>query len=66
MAASGTAELHEYYDDQTERFRIDLTVSNPVMGPIFGYRGSFTCDFSTIPAASVPASAKPLREEARG
>ncbi|WPF81976.1 DUF4166 domain-containing protein [Sanguibacter sp. 4.1] len=66
MAASGTAELHEHYDDQTERFRIDLTVSNPVMGPIFGYRGSFTCNFSTIPAASVPASAKPLREEARG
>jgi len=58
--------LHEHFDDTTGRFHVDLTVSNPLVGPIFGYRGSFTCDFTTLPAGSVPASAKPLREERRG
>lgn len=66
MVASGTAELREHFDDATGRFRIDLTVSNPLVGPVFGYRGSFTCAFSTLSPDALPASARPLREEARG
>ncbi|MEP7766103.1 DUF4166 domain-containing protein [Sanguibacter sp. 25GB23B1] len=66
MLASGTAELREHFDDDAGCFRIDLTVSNPVIGPVFGYRGSFTCAFATIDPGAVPASVKPLREESRG
>lgn len=66
MLASGTALLHEYFDDDDGVYRMDLTVSNPIIGPIFGYRGSFTCDFSTVEPVAIPASVKPLREETRG
>lgn len=59
---TGTADLHEWYDDEHECFQIRVTVSNPRFGPIFGYRGRFTARYVDTP---VPAAVKPYREEAR-
>jgi len=60
---TGVAEVRESYDDDQERFCIEVVVTNPVFGPLFGYRGTFT---ATYPQQTrVPARARPLREAAR-
>ena len=66
-ALTGTAELNECFDDELGRYRIRVEVRNPVLGPLFGYEGTFTCTWPTITAegTGVPASVKPIREEAR-
>lgn len=63
--ATGFAELHERFDDATDRFSIDVRVSNRRFGPLFGYTGTFTCTYPAIGPEGVPASAKPVREELR-
>ncbi|GAB2624128.1 DUF4166 domain-containing protein [Pseudactinotalea suaedae] len=64
---TGTAELHESYDEAVGRFRIRVEVSNPVLGPLFGYAGTFACRWPEVgpDGEGVPASVKPLREERR-
>ena len=61
-ALSGTATLHEWYDDAAARFRIDVRVTNRRLGPIFGYTGSFTARYLNTDEAPVPAAVRPLRE----
>jgi hypothetical protein len=63
MIFSGRAHLREYYDDADERFHVDLEVHNRWFGFLFGYRGSFQCEW--MPAADAPARLKPRRHEAR-
>ncbi len=63
MVFSGVAELHESFDDEAQVFRIDLEVRNPVFGFLFGYAGTFTCEFP--PATDAPARLKPVRHESR-
>jgi hypothetical protein len=65
MLASGTAELREAYDDERERFTIDVRVTNRRFGPLVGYRGWFTCTYPEVVGDAVPPSVKPLREERR-
>lgn len=62
MLFSGRAGLLERYDDEQERYLIDLEIHNDVFGFLFGYRGVFTCEFVEGPA---PATVKPYHEEAR-
>lgn len=64
---TGTAELRESFDDDAGRYRIEVTVSNPVLGPLFGYTGTFDCRWPSVgpDGAGVPAAVKPLREEVR-
>lgn len=59
---TGSAELHEWYDESADRFRIDVRVTNRAIGPIFGYTGSFTTRFVDTTQAPVPAAVRPLRE----
>ncbi|MDI6105623.1 DUF4166 domain-containing protein [Actinoplanes sp. NEAU-A12] len=61
---SGDARLHEWYDDATDRFRIEVNVENRLFGPIFGYSGSFTAQYFDH-NAPVPAAVRPLRENPR-
>ncbi|HYN94508.1 MAG TPA: DUF4166 domain-containing protein [Pilimelia sp.] len=61
---SGDARLHEWYDDSTDRFRIEVAVENRRFGPIFGYSGSFSAQYVDR-TAPVPAAVRPLRENAR-
>ncbi|WEK60336.1 MAG: DUF4166 domain-containing protein [Candidatus Microbacterium colombiense] len=63
MLLSGRAALTERFDDERQCFVIDLEVRNDLLGFLFGYRGSFTCEF--LDDAPVPATVKPYREEAR-
>ena len=53
MAASGLADVHEYWDEAEQRFRISVSVTNPRFGPLFG------------PTVEVPADVRPTREERR-
>lgn len=63
MLFSGYADVCEWYDEQIDRFRIQVVVSNPVWGRLFGYTGSFSTEYRAI--KTVPSDVKPLREEAR-
>lgn len=63
MALSGYADVLEWYDDDAATYRIDVTVTNPRWGRLFGYRGRFSADL--VPCANVPAHVKPVREERR-
>ncbi|NYF17923.1 hypothetical protein HDC37_002779 [Microbacterium sp. AK009] len=63
MFLSGRALLREWFDDADERFHVDLKVSNERFGFLFGYRGSFTCEW--LSATDAPARVKPRRHERR-
>jgi hypothetical protein len=65
MSLSGCGDVHEWFDEDAGRHRIEVVVSNPRFGRLFGYRGSFTAVRRAIPPEGVPASVKPVREEAR-
>ena len=60
---TGTAHVREWYDDDLDRFRIEVAVTNHRFGPLFGYQGSFVANYPD--AVTVPASVKPVREIAR-
>lgn len=63
LVLSGTAVLRESWDDTIDAFRVDLTVSNRLFGFLFGYQGTFTCEYVT--ATDAPAELKPRRHERR-
>ncbi|GAA4046516.1 DUF4166 domain-containing protein [Agromyces indicus] len=63
MSFSGKATLRERYDDADERFHVDLEVHNDRFGLLFGYHGSFTCEW--VAATDAPTRLKPLRHELR-
>ena len=63
MWLSGYADVHEWFDDEADRYRISVDVRNPRWGKLFGYRGSFAVE--RIPISEAPASVKPRRDEAR-
>lgn len=61
---TGIADVCEWYDDDVGSFKIEVNVTNPLLGPVFGYSGTFQAEF--IEAESgVPQEIKPLREERR-
>ena len=62
---SGMADVHEWYDDAAQCFRIDVRVTNRRWGPLFGYRGSFQAEWKNVAADGVPSYAFPQRVEAR-
>ncbi|RFA07543.1 hypothetical protein B7R21_15240 [Subtercola boreus] len=64
MNFSGTAELHEWFDDSAGVYRISMQVHNRVLGFLFGYEGEFTCTFPE--AHDAPERLKPVRHEHRG
>jgi hypothetical protein len=63
MLFSGYADVCEWYDDATQKFQIEVIVSNRVWGRLFGYRGSF--DIRYVPVTGVPDDVKPMRVEQR-
>lgn len=65
MHFSGVADVCEWYDDQSQRFQIEVSVTNPRFGPLFGYRGSFTVEWHRVPPGAVPRSVLPRRVERR-
>jgi hypothetical protein len=63
MLFSGRATLHEWWSDDDQAFHVDMEVRNHVFGFLFGYRGTFTCEW--IPATDAPGRLKPRRTETR-
>jgi hypothetical protein len=62
---SGIADVCEWYDDATQKFRIDVHVHNRTWGPLFGYNGSFDVQWIPTTPDGIPTHAKPRREEPR-
>lgn len=62
---SGVADVREWWDEATQQFKIEVSVSNRVFGPLFGYHGSFTVVERPCVPEDVPLDVRPLREEAR-
>jgi hypothetical protein len=62
---TGHAEVCEWYDDPTGRFRIEVNVLHPWIGSLFGYTGWFTAEWPALKPEDVPAAAKPVREVQR-
>lgn len=61
----GEARVREWYDDELDRFRIRVAVSNQLLGPIFGYEGDFTVECIPVDdAEQIPAAVLPRREVA--
>ena len=65
LLLSGVADVREWWDDEIERFRIEVRVTNRLLGPLFGYRGSFTVVERVCSADDIPGDVLPRREEAR-
>jgi hypothetical protein len=54
---SATADVHEWYDEDEERYRIEVTVRNPLAGLVFEYAGHFEVEW--VDCESVPADVRP-------
>jgi len=65
LALSGVADVCEWFDDESGRFRISVDVRNRRCGPLFGYRGSFDVEWREVRPEAVPREVKPVREERR-
>ncbi|WP_018759880.1 DUF4166 domain-containing protein [Paenibacillus terrigena] len=65
MLFSGYADVCEWFDDEIERFRIRVHVTNPVFGRLFGYEGVFDVDYIQVSPSEIPQDVKPRREERR-
>ena len=61
----GIADVREWWDESTQRFRIEVHVANKLLGPLFGYRGSFTVAEHPCTAEEIPIDVRPIREERR-
>jgi hypothetical protein len=62
LAASGVAEVREWFDDGDGKFHIDVHVSNKHFGPLFGYSGSFDVTWTE---GQTPPHVLPKRFERR-
>ena len=61
---SGVADVCEWFDDSTGRYKIEVAVTNRTWGSLFGYRGSFDVEWIEAPNGP-PDSIRPKREERR-
>lgn len=65
MLFSGIANVHEWFDDATGRFQIEVDVRNKVWGRLFGYRGSFDVEWKEHRDRAAPDTIQPRRVERR-
>ena len=61
-ALAADALVRESWDDEAGCFRIAVRVTNRLVGPVFGYEGSFTARYPRVGPGEVPAAVKPYRE----
>jgi len=62
---SGVADVCEWYDDQEQCFRIEVSAANRTWGKLFGYSGRFQVEWRSVTPDSVPNTILPKRVEAR-
>jgi hypothetical protein len=62
---SGDAYVKESYNDELERFEVDVTIANRFWGKILGYRGFFDLERVDCTVDQIPEGIKPVRESNR-
>jgi hypothetical protein len=62
---SGAAEVCEWFDEESRKFRISVSVSNKLFGPLFGYEGEFEAEWRQVEPGTLPEDLRPRREERR-
>jgi hypothetical protein len=66
MIFSGYADVHEWFDDATDKYKISVKVFNKTWGDLFGYNGSFDVQYIDVPSKeAIPKDVLPVREERR-
>jgi hypothetical protein len=66
MLFSGEAKVCEWYDDEIQKFRISVVVTNRFWGKLFGYEGTFDVHYLPVKSPDdIPKDILPLREEIR-
>ena len=66
MVFSGEADVCEWYDDNDQKFKISVVVSNRTWGKLFGYEGTFEIEYIPVNSLSdIPKDIVPIREEIR-
>ena len=50
----GRSDVHEWFDDATGRFGIEVVVANRTWGRLCGYRGWFPAEWPSCPPGAVP------------
>jgi hypothetical protein len=65
MLFSGVADVCEWYEEDDHQFRIEVSVRNPLWGPLFGYRGSFQVEWVPVKRDEIPGDILPVRCERR-
>jgi hypothetical protein len=65
MLFSGIADVHEWYDDEAQCFRIVVDVRNRIWGNLFGYRGRFQVVWKPVRPGEIPLDLLPKRQERR-
>ncbi|KJY33102.1 hypothetical protein VR45_20825 [Streptomyces sp. NRRL S-495] len=64
-ALTGRADLHEWFDEDAGRCRIQVRVTNPLVGLVMGYQGWFTTEYPQVGPEGIPKHVRPLRESVR-
>ena len=59
----GNIDLIEWYDDEKQKFYLDLKVNSVLFGPLFGFTGWFDADYTDFTGKTIPDKFKPTREE---
>jgi hypothetical protein len=65
MMFSGVANVCEWYDDNLQKYCIDVNVTNNTWGPLFGYKGTFDVEWAPNEPGTLPDHIKPTRQERR-
>jgi hypothetical protein len=65
LFVSGIADVCEWFDDELDCFRIEVSANNPTWGPLFGYSGQFTVNWKSTGRDGVPRALLPVRVEPR-
>lgn len=62
-ALTGVADVCEWFDDEERLFKITVEVTNPLLGPVFRYRGRFLAEFAAAGRDRIPLEALPVRKK---
>ncbi len=65
LAFSGIADVCEWYDDNLDKYRIRVEITNKTWGFLFGYEGTFDVDWRKVEPNYVPQDLLPRRVERR-
>ncbi|MFT6746489.1 MAG: hypothetical protein ACJAZ2_000830 [Glaciecola sp.] len=59
----GNIELLEWFDDNEQRFYLDLKVTTKLLGPLFGFTGWFTGEYLDFTNGKLPEKFNPTFEQ---